>query len=56
MTSRSSGWASSRPAGVSKGRPGGALNGPVKLQRFRDQAAWQHERAVIRVGREPPAS
>jgi hypothetical protein len=33
-----------------------APNGPVKLQRFRDQAAWQHEGAVIRVGRERPAS
>jgi hypothetical protein len=33
-----------------------ALNGPVKLQRFRDQAAWRHERAVIRAAPERRAS
>jgi hypothetical protein len=40
------------------GRPGGTLNDLVKMQRFCDQAAWQHERAATRAGRgsRPPDS
>ena len=37
-------------------RPGGTLNGLVKMRRFGDQAAWQHECARDARGSRAPGS